>query len=66
MTWIKVKDGYVRQDVIIDVHIAQYQPKAIYFLLSSGDSVKLNDYESEEMAKETLEKVVDFLDREEL
>lgn len=66
MTWIKVKDGYVRQDAIIDVHIAQYHPKSIYFLLISGDSVKLNDYESEEIAKETLEKVVDFLDREEL
>ena len=65
MTWIKVKDGYVRQDAIIDVHIAQYYPKTIYFLLISGDSVKLNDYESEEMAEETLEKVVDFLDREE-
>lgn len=64
MTWIKIKDGYVRQDAIIDVHIAQSYPKTIYFLLISGDSVKLNDYESEEMAKETLEKVVDFLDRE--
>lgn len=42
--WIETVDGYVKQDAIIDVHISQYYPGAVYVLLMSGDSVKVADF----------------------
>lgn len=42
--WIETVDGYIKQDAIIDVHINQYYPGAVYALLISGDSVKVADF----------------------
>ena len=63
MIWLKTKDGYVRQDAIIDVHISPYYPKTIYFHLISGESVKFYDFKTEEDAKNALEVVIDELDK---
>lgn len=44
MEWIEVCDGFVRKDAIIDVHINQAYPGAVYVVLISGDSVKYKDF----------------------
>ena len=61
MDWIRVKDGYVRSDAIIDVHVSPYC--SVFFHLASGYSVKLNDFETEAAAWEVVEKIVDHLDK---
>ena len=63
MNWIKIKEGYVRQDAIVDAHITPYYPKTIFFLLTTGTSVKYADYESEEEAWEALEQITEELDK---
>ena len=50
MNWLKIADGYVRIDSIIDVHINTSFPKTIYFLLSNGTSVKYKTFNSAEEA----------------
>lgn len=58
MFWIKTEDGYVRDDVIIDVHINKSIPGKIMFLLASGDSICYKnfgeDYDSAQVAMEEL------------
>lgn len=44
MDWIKTCDGYIRKDAIIDVHINQTYPGAVYVVLINGDSVKMADF----------------------
>lgn len=65
MSWLETVDGYVRRDAIIDVHINQCYPSAVYVLLTSGDSVKVADYSGkengEEKAEKTLEELMDWL-----
>ena len=51
--WIETVDGYVKQDAIIDVHISQYYPGAVYVLLTSGDSVKVADFGNDSLSAET-------------
>ena len=62
MDWIKTKEGYVRQDAIIDVHISPYYPKTIFFHLISGDTIKFQDFKAETDAAKALEQIVDKLD----
>ena len=65
MVWIKTKEGYIRQDAIIGVHISPYYPKTIFFNLISGDNVKFFDFKTEKDASDALEQIVDKLDEEE-
>ena len=44
MDWIKMCDGYVRSDCIIDIHINKPYPGVVYVTLTSGDSVKYKDF----------------------
>lgn len=60
--WIKVYDGYVRTDAIIDVHINQTYPGAVYVVLVSGDSVKYKDFGGDKKSAEVaMEELIDYL-----
>ena len=60
--WIKVCDGYVRTDAIIDIHINQTYPGAVYVVLVSGDSVKYKDFGGDrESAEVAMEELIDYL-----
>ena len=60
--WIKVCDGYVRKDTIIDVHINQTYPGAVYIVLINGDSVKYKDYGTRnDLARYAMEELMNYL-----
>ena len=62
MDWIKTCDGYVRKDAIIDVHINQTYPGAVYVVLISGDSVKFKDFGGDrERAETAMEGLMHYL-----
>ena len=62
MDWIKTCDGYVRKDAIIDVHINQTYPGAVYVVLISGDSVKFKDFGGDRKSAETaMEGLINYL-----
>lgn len=64
MSWIKTKEGYVREDAIIDIHISPYYPKTIFFRLVSGETIKYQDFKDEGSAAFALGKIVKELDKE--
>ena len=60
--WIKVCDGYVRTDAIIDIHINQTYPGAVYVVLINGDSVKYKDFGGDRIsAAIAMDKLVNYL-----
>ena len=60
--WIKVCDGYVRTDAIIDVHINQTYPGAVYVVLVSGDSVKYKDFGGDRISAEiAMDELMNYL-----
>lgn len=60
--WIKVCDGYVRTDAIIDVHINQTYQGAVYVVLVSGDSVKYKDFgEDRKSAEIAMDELIGYL-----
>ena len=61
MNWLKIEDGYVRVDSIIDVHINKSFPKTVYFLLSNGNSVKYKTFGSPEEATLGMEEFLKWI-----
>lgn len=60
--WIKICDGYVRTDAIVDVHINKTYPGVVYLALVNGDSVKYRDFGGDKKSAEiVMEELVDFL-----
>ena len=60
--WIKVCDGYVRTDAIIDVHINQTYRGAVYVVLVSGDSVKYKDFGGDRKSAEVaMDELIGYL-----
>lgn len=61
MDWIKIEDGYVRKDTIVDVHINRWSPSEVMFVLVSGDSTLYKRCESSEEAKSAMEDFINWI-----
>lgn len=60
--WIKICDGYVRTDAIVDVHINKTYPGAVYLALVNGDSVKYKNFGGDRKSAEVaMEELIDYL-----
>ena len=66
MSWIKVKDGYVRNDSVIYIRRSTYlydNKYRLIFDLSNGDTTIYDEYDTREETEAEIDKLVkQFLD----
>lgn len=59
--WIETKDGYVRQDAIIDVHINKTYPAIVWARLINGDSIIMTDFGKSDSGEPICEEAETYL-----